>query len=136
MGSLKEFTLGEFIDAVERDGLKQAIGTYFANDKGPLSNNPRSAIGAACAVGQGAINLGVSPDDWEYPDENHDRNYYGWDATKVQDVRAYIYDLNDSEKMPIPEIAQRVRETYPNHLDIKIKAPVKNYKIAEGATND
>lgn len=61
---MKTFTYAEFIDAVERNGFEQAFGSYFVDDFSDeldLDDLPEYKIGAACAIGQAAINLGVNP---------------------------------------------------------------------------
>ena len=117
----KEFTFGEFIDAIEENGLPQTFGSFFRNKlQDGLSLNPRGIIWSACAVGQGDINLGIRPDGW----------LGDWDGD-VQFVREQIYELNDIQRLSLPEIAQKVRDRYPTVLSTKIKAPVKTYKVVK-----
>lgn len=56
-GTIKEFTLGDFFDAMEKNGYPKSNGLYIRRD-----NNTGEVI-EACAFGQAALNMSVEPAD-------------------------------------------------------------------------
>jgi hypothetical protein len=91
----KEFTLNDFIDAIEKNGLKKIQGQYIKYDDTPIVPI------AGCALGQAAINLGV---DYASLDGRID--------TISHRLRQMIVDLNDETELSLPEIAYAVRQHY------------------------
>jgi hypothetical protein len=55
----RTFTIRELVEAIEKNGYKQAFASYWNRaylDDGTIE------IGSACAIGQAALNLGISAD--------------------------------------------------------------------------
>lgn len=120
----KKITVRQFIDAVEADGLPKASGTLFRNKprgtsisddilhhsfikKYQYGKKPELKIGAACAVGQACINLGI-----EQP------SHY---------VVNYIIGQNDNKGLSLKDIADKARARYKNSLDETFEADVFDY---------
>lgn len=108
--------VSDFLDAMEKNGLKQAFNYFFRAGNGAVldmyigPNSPKwPKIKAACALGQAAYNLNMSPG------ELVDR------LLGAGIDRAYIYKLNDKYHLSVPEIARKLRESYsPELLDTEI----------------
>jgi hypothetical protein len=109
------FTLGEFVDAMEKNGLPQGIGHTFN-----YYDNVRE--GDACAIGQGYWNLMGQPDS---VDIYHEDEFWNQVHRQLPGFPSYITGLNDYEKYTIPEICHRVRDVYSDRLDqvITIEIP-------------
>jgi hypothetical protein len=114
----RDITVGMFIDAIERDGLPKTTGTLFRTRKGgrsiyhpDLSKYSTTKIGAACAVGQACINLGIT---------DPKTNYLSDINSKVADILNFIIDTNDDTALSLKVIAQRARRKYANYLDLVI----------------
>lgn len=87
----------EIIDAIRKNGYEQISGSYFELKDGTLDKNGNNLpnkedVIGACAIGQAALNLGVTPafirENWTYH----------WKVT----------DLNDGGKLTLDQIAQEV----------------------------
>lgn len=101
-----EITLRELIDAMEKNGWKKARGTFFRNAKRHSINSDfvkRDQVVYACAIGQAALNLGVTPP------------MIGFSG----DTLGKIAKKNDTTGMTVPEIAQWAREEFKDQLDLK-----------------
>lgn len=122
----RTITLGMFIDAIERDGLPKTTGCLFREKKGgralyieELRNFQTYKIGAACAVGQACINLGITEPKTSYM-SNVDAN--------ISEAINYIIDMNDGTKNSLKMIALRARNRFAAHLDTVIdSAHYKEY---------
>lgn len=124
-GSVKVVTVAEFIDAIEQDGLEQAFNSYFIAEggdksiyvmKGSIGKYEEEIfieykVGAACAVGQAAINLGLDPES----------------LVASSGFLAYIFKLNDTLKMPLKEIANKARKDFADKLDYIIRGKELDY---------
>jgi len=108
---MKEVTVSDILDAIERNGLPKAKGEYFHRDTS-------EKIVGACALGQAAFNLDISPSDLDskltYIKED-DVDEYRYNLS------SYIVDLNDNGNYSFEEIARRVRQKFSNSLNEAIE---------------
>lgn len=117
----KEFTIGEFLDAMEANGLPKVTGAlYRTRVRGQViglgegrANDPTIKIGAGCAIGQANINLGIV-------DYNSNEEYF-WE------VRRYVVEQNDKSGTSVPDIARRARKRFKRYLDVKVAAKPFDY---------
>lgn len=91
-------TIGQFIDNMERNGLKQAFGYMIDNHIHPTE---------ACALGQGVINT-----DWS--------NDYGEYMYLPAHFADWVMERNDVDKWPIARIAEQARIAFNYLLDQEI----------------
>lgn len=137
----KKFTLAQVLDAIELNGYKKAKGNLYRNRKADFKNNFELNLNkrpiSACAVGQGAINLDVSPKDLadalsviKIPNSG----FYGG-AKSVYNI---IYRMNDNTTAKVSTIAAKARAAIPEeYLSQEIELPTVVYAWKkEGATND
>lgn len=110
---VKDITLGDVFDAIEKNGYPQIRGN-FIKYKGDDDTN--DVIGA-CAVGQGALNLGVAPTELGYHLAN----------IKVGDrpLSDAIFSRNDGSKWKCKTIATFFRKKLEGQLDTVV---MKVYK--------
>lgn len=93
MTDIKDITVDEFIDAMEKNGLEKIRGSYYREGV--------DGIYAGCAFGQAAINLGVAPHDLR------------GSMRFISEVAARdIIHQNDYSDATLPEIAQGLRKRY------------------------
>ena len=111
-------TLGNVIDAIEKNGYEQITGKFIIND--PILKLGKIKIGSktkACAFGQAALNLRIRHQDlWMR-------------IASTYEIRMFpsrVVELNDHLKLSIPEIVKSLREEYKDRLDVVI-----NYGIRE-----
>lgn len=108
-----EITVQDVIDAIRKNGLPQAYGTYikYADDD-PDQKNPL----AACAIGQAALNLKIGPIglSLRLREVEFDREFT---------LRDYIIQLNDKRKLNFDKIA--------NHLERKLSKDIREQVISE-----
>jgi len=124
LGDKKEVTVGEFIDAIEQNGFRQARGEWIRySDSG--------YVNYACAMGQACINLEVS---------YQDVRGRGFSSGVFSDIRSdthewnltgYIMDLNDVKRLSCKEIAKRVREKFSHSLHKKVSFSTHKYPVKE-----
>jgi len=101
----KKISYRQLIDAVEMDGLPKVTGTLFRSkprgkDVHSLISSyrePQELIGAACAIGQACINLGIRQPDGA--------------------LVGYIMGLNDNSKADLQTIANKARTHFAKSLD-------------------
>lgn len=131
---MKKITVGQFLDAIEKDGYTQAFTTLVGGIE--ANNVTRSFKGSACAVGQGLLNI------WndEFNDENHPnfssvalpfytQNEYRFVERVICPVGdpvysqvfdyfvGYITHLNDAHALPLVEIVKYARHDLKLDLD-------------------
>lgn len=99
----QHLTVGEIIDAIEKNGYKQLFGKWQSRKDGQIFGG--------CAMGQGAANLGIG-----YRAVNNALDRIQKDGMRLAER---IITLNDREQMPVPEIARKVREEYRSVLNTK-----------------
>jgi len=108
----KVFTIQDFLDAIEANHIPHKRGAWFAR----VNGDANSRIGAACVLGQAAINLGVSSTSLQTA------------LNKV--VRGAAGDLiyeNDSLKYPYPLLVKRAKEKFKGYEDVKIELVTQFY---------
>lgn len=116
-----QITIDELANAIEKNGLPKAVGSFFrASKRGHALNLDEEdvQIGAACAVGQACINLGITT------------NFFAGRELSIQDVqnlRSYIFHLNDEKYMSLPNIAKALRKRYKDKLNYRFTANKFNY---------
>jgi len=117
---MKTITVGELIDAVEKNGYPKITGTLFRQKPrgkqlwfiGKTAYTDRSiitedsTIGAACAIGQACINLGIT-------------------QPRGHDVINWIIRKNDRTAMSVSEIGKAARIKFANRLEERI--PVSEF---------
>lgn len=119
MPETKEVTVGEFIDALERNGFRQARGVWIAFNKD-------DSVQRACAMGQAAINLGI-----DYEGLGLRLDIPTRDNLFAGGLSSLIMRLNDSKGLSCKAIAEEVRIKYAKKLNKKFTARVREYKIRE-----
>lgn len=110
----KEFTLGQILDAIEANGLPKANETYW-KQKPP--NTFGFEVDSACAIGQGALNLGVS---WSELSGVLRTIRYGTSNLEIS-----IIHKNDNRGWKIPRIGQFYKERFADRLNEKYNLTVK-----------
>ena len=113
---MRTITVGQFIDAIEKNGLPQHFGDFFFRGDN-YSDNPNPKVTQACAVGQAYINLGI------YNENGYMINGFRWgDGTDASrdfgsSVESYAINLNDEHHLDFAAIAERLRGYYAGNLD-------------------
>lgn len=113
----KEITLGQLIDSMEKNGFKQAYGTLMAPKHAGEEITRKKDVGAACALGQGMLNLNIKT------------LVYKGSIFNFRKLVDYVANLNDNEKLTPAEIARNIREVYKDNLDL----PLMTYSFREDA---
>jgi hypothetical protein len=107
-----EFTVRQVLEAVRKNGYKQAFGYLVRGPKGRFlrTNATAEEIGAACAIGQAALNLGVKPGALQ---NALTRFIYRPNKNDVFDTSLgrQIIRMNDADKIPVPEIGNTLLES-------------------------
>lgn len=127
---MKTFTARDIVDNIEKNGLPQTTGALFRKGKGDyaiytLDSTFPTQIGAVCALGQAAINLGVK---YSFVDET--------ESLKESFLSA-IVSLNDHRHLNFKDIAEAIRAEFGDQLDtIIFEAEEFNYSpfLPEGYT--
>lgn len=136
-----EVTVGQFLDALEQNGLDTATGKWFelANGLNPLFSlefRNESPIERACPLGQAAINLGVW---WE--DLRWSLRRFVDSSGGGADIAAIIMGMNDFE-LTVPssggiqkdnryqEIVSFAKESLMIHKDSVLKMRKFTYNVA------
>lgn len=105
-GATKSVTFAQIIEAMALSNYDQGFGYLLKDDeKGHIVN--------ACAVGQCALNLGVSTDDLQ--------------AILEDEFADSLYIANDTEHKTPKQIARRVKSFWKNRLDEKVELRAYNY---------
>lgn len=115
----KEVTVGDIIDAMERNGFRQARGAWVVL-------NQDGSVRRACAMGQAAINLGI-----DYEGMGKKLNDVTRPNIYVEGLSNIIMELNDEIGLSCKAIAEKVRIKYAKKLNKKIKFRIREYKIRE-----
>ena len=109
----RELTLREITDAIEKNGLPQTKGMYWDSKHADWNAANRTwtyEVGAACAIGQAAINLGVDYDaltDFLLDIGRGNKTLYH-----------YITGKNDGvDGLSLKEIADKIRKNHKAKLD-------------------
>lgn len=110
------------LDAIEKNGFKQGFNHYIRGKGGHfISDTPNASdVGTACAIGQGAINLQVTPItlasflkifvfDEPFTCDSNCGFPHGYSTPFYA-----ITHLNDEHRMPVPEIARAIK----NHMGV------------------
>ena len=115
-------TIGQYIDAVEKNGLPQQIGQMLSFD---LDNQKPIA---GCAIGQAAVNLGFDPYG-TLPNVPPDQG-----ATNVcehnlvpTDLFYITAHLNDKHRLKLDEIAESLRGLFSSKLNKKMKVAKRTF---------
>lgn len=130
----KSFTLGEFVDNIEKNGLPQSHGTLFTAEYGngltlgygegsrllPVAGE--SKIIAACAFGQGLINQGVIP----FENDSSMAVNFGHNSL-LKEIYEEVWDMNDNALMNYKEIVEKLRTQYEDYLDVEFELPEFDY---------
>lgn len=123
----KVVTVGEVLDAIEKDGYEKVQHKWERYERvprkiGPFKTGENWKITGACAIGQGALNLDVSPG-----------SLYG-ELSKIRPAFSHfslgsdIIHSNDNTDTPVPEIARQFREFLsPEELAIELTV----YKVED-----
>lgn len=112
MNDKKTFTVGDFIDAMERNGYPQARdGNWIVMTK------DETKVRRACAMGQGLLNMGLDQMDFQhvFREVTYREGYY-----IRQNFTSFVMYLNDTEKLSIKKIAERAREKFKSVLNEKV----------------
>jgi hypothetical protein len=122
-----EFTLGEFIDNIEKNGLPQGYHrTFTGYGNIPVEN------GEACALGQGYWNTIGRPDFIDFSHENDFWNEFNSITGHMHSIdgRSFtsrVIQLNDDQRLPLPEIAEILRIDFVEHLNTPISIGFPEY---------
>lgn len=122
MEELKTFTLGEFADAIEKNGLPQTHFNFFRDEVGrALALDSPAPIAQACAVGMAAINLGVNVN-------NLRANLYVETGDLLPlGICRIIESWNDGDGLTFKQIADKFRSRYPTILDKEFAVLTQEY---------
>lgn len=104
--------ISDVLDAIEKNGLPKITGAFLQTDDGIEWDNRLPKYGkftGGCALGQAARNLNLAP-----------RALCERINLKFPTLATEIVFLNDSTRLTLPEIANRVRADHPDLLDIEI----------------
>lgn len=110
----KNLTLGDFINAMEKNGFHQAYGELFRY------NSKDNSIKSACALGQGFLNLNVQEPKWV---DSEDYTTYESPHTRYLLWKKFTNDvikMNDKEKRKIKTIVKEMRIRYADQLNTVI----------------
>ena len=110
-----KFTLGQFIDAIEKNGLPQTQGATFRGSRYNISPEKTSA----CALGQGVWNILGRPEVLPLTAEED-----FWTQFNFEDranFTSFVVWENDEELKPLPEIARLARIQFEDKLDQEIE---------------
>ena len=121
--TVKEVTVEEVLDAMEKNGYRQAYGRYFEYS----DHDVDKPVIAACAMGQAAINLGVRAESLD--------NFLSKFIVDSWSMNSYIVEQNDVHHLSPKAIAGLIRtwlakEGFTTILDEIEKLEEKEYKTA------
>ena len=112
--------LKDIIDAIEKNGYKKSKGNYIQMKDGstPFAYLPEdlTAVVSACAMGQAALNLGITPNELIktlYKEPEFQVKKYHTCATKMSSylsLPAFIMHLNDEHSYMVASIGKQVRK--------------------------
>lgn len=124
---VKTIKFKEFVDAIEKNGLEHITDNYI------LFNDEDKPV-AGCALGQAMINLELTKDraivteidmrnkNWDSPTQPS-----SWLETGLHNfipgLASHIINMNDETDMSLPEIAQKLRTEYKDHLNLDFNIP-------------
>lgn len=114
-GQEKTVTYGQIVEAINASIYKQGFGHLLCDDE-------KGSIVDACALGQCALNLGVSMDSLEDFLERDDGFEFG-EGTLWDD----IIELNDTEHRTLKQIARKIKAYWKDQLTREVKLEVYNY---------
>jgi len=113
-----DITIGQFIDAIEKNGFPQGFGGLFqkkifdeVEDYEYMDDVDPEEFVYACAYGQGLINLGVIQNVLVLNRNSFEGLFY-----------VAVWELNDQNRFTPQEIAQRLRNRYSDVLDRVLEA--------------
>ena len=98
---MKTITVEEYIQAIEKNGLPQTFYQYYRFDAGK--------IGAACAMGQAHLNLGL------YNAEKQNK-FWTYEHSVASEIESRTIELNDNAKLSFAAIGKALREEYSDYL--------------------
>ena len=111
------FKIKTLMEEIRANGIKQTTGQFVVK-------NSSGKVTAACAVGMGAVNLGI---DWD--DLNSALCRITVNSIHGTTLAAVITNLNDQNKWSFDKIATYVENTFPELMHLRIDAKELNYKI-------
>ncbi len=138
MGATKTITLRDIIQAIKKDGYKQATATLLRDGAGfPVYSDTWRGRGepvtfaSACAIGQAAVNLGVDAEqlntilgDISFLDNgNYDTS-----------LRYRIVELNDRLGLSCGDIAEQL-EAYEKLVDMEAVYELETREYVYGEEN-
>lgn len=109
----RTISLGDFLDALEENGLPQAHAQYWSHDNKRVRSSIEGEfeVGAACAIGQAALNLGTHYHELEAIMQTKFKN------SKNVPLTSSIISRNDGSRWGIKQIARFYRRRFSNRLD-------------------
>lgn len=121
------FTLREILQAIEDNGLPQAMGAFWKNNTSSYDweTEEEFEVYAACAIGQGALNLGVDYNDLSIKLGSFQRVKRGSLLNKS------IMTRNDGSKWSVPRIGRHFKKIFEAFLDNTVELQVK-YEVRKG----
>jgi len=119
----RTLSLGEFFDALEANGLPQIYGTYWSYNNGGNRYIGEFEIGAACALGQAALNLNTSY-------SNLEEALGEFKNSKGKSLTDSIIDRNDQSRWGVKQIAKYYRTKYANRLKETFEIDI-NYEVVK-----
>lgn len=97
-------TVKDFLDMMEKNGYKKRRDSYIFYD----NKNAFKVIGA-CAFGQAALNMDIEPTRLMFSVEQISN-----------EMCNEIIKLNDHSATSVPDIARKMKEKYPDILDVPL----------------
>lgn len=113
--TVREYTLGDVLAAIEQNGLPKADGAYWLkpNHTHISANASEFEVGSACAMGQGALNLNTDYNTLHLALKDF-RN------SKGRDLGDSIIGRNDGHKWSLKSIGRYYREKFHSRLNDKV----------------
>lgn len=123
--------VSDVIDAIEKNGYPQLKSIYIewtSSEPGKVGVFDKTRVAGACAIGQAALNLGIS---WTEIDAALDDIRL---ESEGKGLSAYIIKLNDENGLSCKEIAAELRKDFPEILDLDLDIEAGNaYEVANAS---
>lgn len=123
-------TLGEIIDAMEKNGFPQITRQMVEYSEKSLTIGSdytgKPEVIGACAMGQAALNLGVDPENlyqtirW-YNSNKNNSEYPPQYPLLTLPIR--VFNMNDQQGMSCADIAGKLRKEYADYLNVSLTIP-------------
>lgn len=124
MKGMKRITVGEVIAAMEKNGFRHARGSWVRPIH-PKDWRKKSTIGAACIIGQAAINLGVGATQLQSALDNI--AIFG-DSNDISRLGSTIADRNDAPGISYQRVLAFAKSLLSPHSERTISVIEHNWE--------